>query len=1394
MKTNSRRQSATTHKKSQQVSDSSLLKPKTDTYQLLWREQIAKGLGGLGLIAASLGFVAAPVLAEGSAQVGLNQPLFGYGSTSGILIPARSDGRRLYVDDIKSGEVINVSLCGAFNSDALKIEIYDPNNNLVASQSIAGNSTNTPGRVACNDSFSAALTNPFRYTTTTNGVYNVRLFNQSGNILLNRFDVTVTPNNTTNPDPTANLGRLYATSWAFSTGNYTLATATNANYYVPVPAGSPSNQYVWQLDLNNFAGFTYEIVANGTGVNGVNKGFSIPLSNGSGGFNSVTELYPIYLSYPKKTLPEPDTSLSITDVSFVDNAGNDNTISPGVGVTPGIQDSGFFKFKSNLDGNYAITIDVNQNGIYGDAGDTYLFGTTTANTTKSVAWSGKDNNGNVLPLGNYKAKIQVRLGEYHFVAGDAETSGGSADGLTIKRALGQDLTFDTRVYWDDSTLLPGAGGTNNLPAGALSSTSQGKHSWGNFTSTGFGNERFIDTYTYGETTSLIANAIIAGDDLPRSGSIDGTVFEDVNYGGGAGRNLSTLGTTPRDGATVELYKSDGTYVSTTTTANGGKYTFDLLAAGDYKVRVINSTVTSSRTGYIPSLVPVQTFRTDAGTTAGSVSEVIDRVGGEIPAEVDAPARTGIQTLANLNALTGKEVQSVAPVKVGTASVSGIDFGFNFDTIVNTNDDGQGSLRQFILNSNELKNTPADLNQVANLSGTAGVTPVDPAPGEEASIFMISDGAAHAGLRSGLPNLLTSGVASIVPVTALPVITDVNTSIDGRTQTVNVGNTKTVAVGYAGTVGTSATTTLSGVPNPEVQISNPHTLPQGLNVTGNKFAARGISIYGFGSVANDNNANILLNGSSNSTVEQSVIGTPSGGLLTAVPTTGNGVRHGIAITNSASNVTIQNNAIAQNGFSGVFVDENSAGSFSDITIQRNDVAANGVTDPTSGDGLTLANCNTNCIVRDNYIHANKGYGIQDHKNTGLLITTNTVTGNGVGNTEPAGIMVWGSTKTEVSLNVVSLNTGDGLYLARNPAIATQALANQVKISQNSFYDNGHLGINLAGAAVTPATEYRTGPVTYVTPNNGAVGNTVSNNGMDYPIITYSTLDAAGNLKVSGYVGNVSNSTTFGNTYIEFFIADNSPTNQDGEVILGDGKSKSHGEGRTYLGSCSTNANSQFNCTIPNAATLGLTDASNITATARDAAGNTSEFSAVPTAPAKLILLKRITAITDAVTGNVTNFSTFVDDGTANNNDNLAGWSAGSSYLKGVIDTAPKVKPGDEVEYTIYYLNAGENPISKARVCDRLNADLTFQPQFSTLPTQGMEVVKQGALNKYPSNTDTDTDGGFYTTSGNFPSDCNMPANNTANLSPNAVVVDVASSSNPLLSGERGYVKFKVKIRN
>jgi hypothetical protein len=92
-----------------------------------------------------------------------------------------------------------------------------------------------------------------------------------------------------------------------------------------------------------------------------------------------------------------------------------------------------------------------------------------------------------------------------------------------------------------------------------------------------------------------------------------------------------------------------------------------------------------------ALLAVPTYRTTA--TNGSAAAVTDHVGGEVPGKADAG--NGSTTLAALTTSTNAP-QSITSVVLGTNSVTGLDFGFNFNTVVNVNDSGQGSLRQFLL--------------------------------------------------------------------------------------------------------------------------------------------------------------------------------------------------------------------------------------------------------------------------------------------------------------------------------------------------------------------------------------------------------------------------------------------------------------------------------------------------------------------------------------------------------------------------------------------------------------------------------------------------------------------------------------------------------------------------
>lgn len=220
---------------------------------------------------------------------------------------------------------------------------------------------------------------------------------------------------------------------------------------------------------------------------------------------------------------------------------------------------------------------------------------------------------------------------------------------------------------------------------------------------------------YGSTSEFAQNVAAAF-----TRALRGTVFEDANYGGGDGRSLVAAAGVGRANARVELYDSAGNFFAVTTTDPAGAYAFAAPAPANYTVRVANASVTSSRSGYVSSLRPVQTFRTDA--SSGAAAPVVNRVGGEAPEKVDAGNGSVGTTLASLTTATAT-AQSIAPATLGAADVTGVDFGVNFDTIVNTNNADQGSLRQFIVNANTLGGDGA-LNQAGR------------PPGMETSIFQI----------------------------------------------------------------------------------------------------------------------------------------------------------------------------------------------------------------------------------------------------------------------------------------------------------------------------------------------------------------------------------------------------------------------------------------------------------------------------------------------------------------------------------------------------------------------------------------------------------------------------------------------------------------------------------
>jgi len=360
-----------------------------------------------------------------------------------------------------------------------------------------------------------------------------------------------------------------------------------------------------------------------------------------------------------------------------------------------------------------------------------------------------------------------------------------------------------------------------MPGGTVIANQAGVGYVGEQTGTALGGRSDGDAATPGaQPTAVTVQAVTLG----------GTVFEDVHYGGGAGRALAECGGSPRPGARVELYGAAGDFLAADTTDAAGAYRFAGLSAGAYTVRAVSGTVLSSRPGAATGLLPVQTFRADAAS--GEALPLTDRVGGEAPGLADAGANATGAPLAAL-ASAGAVPQSVSAVTLGAAGIAGLDFGYNFDTIVNANDAGAGSLRQFLLNANAL--------------GDAGLAQAGLPPGRETSVFMVSDGLAHPGLRAGLANLLTAGTVRVALASPLPALTAAGTRVDGTTQTRNVGETNPGTLGGGGVVG-AEDLALPLLPAPEVEVRDGAGLGVGFDVAAADVTLRGLAVTGFGDAA------------------------------------------------------------------------------------------------------------------------------------------------------------------------------------------------------------------------------------------------------------------------------------------------------------------------------------------------------------------------------------------------------------------------------------------------------------------------------------------------------------------------------------------------------------------
>ena len=185
-------------------------------------------------------------------------------------------------------------------------------------------------------------------------------------------------------------------------------------------------------------------------------------------------------------------------------------------------------------------------------------------------------------------------------------------------------------------------------------------------------------------------------------------------------------------------------------------------------------------------------------------------------------------------------------------------------------------------------------------------------------------------------------------------------------------------------------------------------------------------------------------------------------------------------------------------------------------------------------------------------------------------------------------------------------------------------------------------------------------------------------------------------------------------------------------------------------------------------------------------------------ANLLLVKRITNIIP--NRNNINFNTVIDDpNTDSDNDNK--WI--NNYLTGQVELQ-NIQPGDEVEYTIYFLSNGSANANNVKLCDVISDNMTLVESgfgFNTGISLSFNSITAALSN------DFDNDQGeFYRPNTNPPSFCqkvdsttgNLVSVNSGNNLSGAIVVELDTSL-PFATGtgiptnSYGLIRFRAKVK-
>ncbi|MCA2669077.1 MAG: right-handed parallel beta-helix repeat-containing protein, partial [Microcystis sp. M045S2] len=490
-----------------------------------------------------------------------------------------------------------------------------------------------------------------------------------------------------------------------------------------------------------------------------------------------------------------------------------------------------------------------------------------------------------------------------------------------------------------------------------------------------------------------------------------------------------------------------------------------------------------------------------------------------------------------------------PLSVQETTTATSNLGTTY-TVTNTNDDGEGSLRWAITESNNN-------------------------PGTDTIVFNIGEGGYYTN--------------TITPLSALPEITS-PVLIDATSQPGYEGTPIIQISGYqageglSGLVISAGDSTVRGLIITQFSSYGIRLIDQGNNIIQGNYI--GYDDYIFEGFLGNGEGGILIESANNliggaTTSERNIISgnTGTGVLINSETAINNQVINnyigldssgtssrpngvGVGIVNGSDNI-IQENVIAGNTNTGV-----SVLSYGNIA-NNNQILSNWIGTSSQGyyflgngdDGIDLAGAK-NTLVQGNSIHYNQSTGVVIR---GADATGNQITGNSLFNNAEGMSIQEEAQGNSITGNTINSNNSNGISVDNSQKNTIQG---------NSIYENYGLGIDLGRDGVTA--------------NDEGDSDTGANALQNYPVFTSAEV-VAGTATLIGYLDSEANKEY----RIEIFA------NRTQEPS-GNGEGEDY---RTYI-TVTTDDNGHADFTLPLSAERLY---SYITGTATDPDGNTSEFS-------------------------------------------------------------------------------------------------------------------------------------------------------------------------------------------